>query len=207
MISTRRNRLWSLLDGIDDGLSSTDLTMVSPRQTQMMIYPDGINPRLFRTKHRPSYLLDWTRYRWDTDISYLRGDLSGLLVTKENAITLVDQESYGIIESTHVDNLSYDYLLLVPSHDYYSFDGKSSWTGRDTTNFGVTSLKSDGSVEEYYHDLDVVKLSSASSHSVETFRNVQRGIAHLMQNPYSLNCVRIHTSYLACSDPFERELL
>ncbi|KAF3525632.1 hypothetical protein F2Q69_00050084 [Brassica cretica] len=164
------------------------------KQEPLADYEEALKKKLINeliTKHRPSYLLDWTRYRWDTDISYLRGDLSGLLVTKENAITLVDQESYGIIESTHVDNLSYDYLLLVPSHDYYSFDGKSSWTGRDTTNFGVTSLKSDGSVEEYYHDLDVVKLSSASSHSVETFRNVQRGIAHLMQNPYSLNCVNL----------------
>jgi len=43
-------------------------------------------------------------------------------------------------------------------------------------------LKSDGSIEEDYHDLDVVSLSSASPHSVETFRNLQQGIAHLKQS-------------------------
>jgi hypothetical protein len=76
------------------------------------------------------------------------------------------------------------YPLFVPIHDHYSFEEKSSWTGRDTTNFGVTSLKSDGSIEEDYHDLDldVVSLSSASPHSVETFRNLQQGIAHLKQS-------------------------
>ncbi|CAH8326683.1 unnamed protein product [Eruca vesicaria subsp. sativa] len=83
---------------------------------------------------------------------------------------------------SHPSSPSNEYPLFVPSHDYYSNEGKSSWTGRDTTNFGVTSLKSDGSLEEDYHDLDVVNLSSSSPHSVETFRNVQRGIAHLKQS-------------------------
>ncbi|KAL0808059.1 PREDICTED: uncharacterized protein LOC106296921 isoform X1 [Brassica oleracea var. oleracea] len=83
---------------------------------------------------------------------------------------------------SHPSSPSDEYPLFVPSHDYFSVEGKSSWTGRDTTNFGVTSLKSDGSVEEDYHDLDVVNLSSASPHSAETFRNVQRGIAHLKQS-------------------------
>ncbi|CAN7130574.1 unnamed protein product [Brassica rapa subsp. narinosa] len=89
------------------------------------------------------------------------------------------RESYW---KSHPSSPSDEYPLFVPSHDYFSVEGKSSWTGRDTTNFGVTSLKSDGSVEEDYHDLDVVNLSSASPHSVETFRNVQRGIAHLKQS-------------------------
>ncbi|CAG7904874.1 unnamed protein product [Brassica rapa] len=89
------------------------------------------------------------------------------------------RESYW---KSHPSSSSDEYPLFVPSHDYFSVEGKSSWTGRDTTNFGVTSLKSDGSVEEDYHDLDVVNLSSASPHSVETFRNVQRGIAHLKQS-------------------------
>uniref|UniRef100_A0A1J3ENF2 UV radiation resistance-associated gene protein n=1 Tax=Noccaea caerulescens TaxID=107243 RepID=A0A1J3ENF2_NOCCA len=84
--------------------------------------------------------------------------------------------------NSHPSSPSDEYPLFVPSHDYYSFEGKSSWTGRDTTNFGVTSLKSDGSVEEDYHDLDVVDLSSASPQSVETFRNLQRGIANLKQS-------------------------
>lgn len=84
--------------------------------------------------------------------------------------------------NSHPSSPSGEYPLFVPSHDYFSIEGKSSWTGRDTTNFGVTSLKSDGSVEEDYHDLDVVNLSSASPQSVETFRNVQRGIAHIKQS-------------------------
>uniref|UniRef100_A0A1J3IH31 UV radiation resistance-associated gene protein n=1 Tax=Noccaea caerulescens TaxID=107243 RepID=A0A1J3IH31_NOCCA len=84
--------------------------------------------------------------------------------------------------NSHPSSPSDEYPLFVPSHDYYSFEGKSSWTGRDATNFGVTSLKSDGSVEEDYHDLDVVDLSSASPQSVETFRNLQRGIANLKQS-------------------------
>ncbi|XP_023643880.1 uncharacterized protein LOC17895788 isoform X2 [Capsella rubella] len=91
--------------------------------------------------------------------------------------------------NAHPSSPSNEYPLFVPSHDYYSFEGKSSWTGRDTTNFGVTSLKSDGSVEDDYHDLelDVVSLSSASPHSVETLRNLQRGIAHLKQSVAHLN--------------------
>ncbi|XP_010428875.1 PREDICTED: uncharacterized protein LOC104713464 isoform X1 [Camelina sativa] len=90
--------------------------------------------------------------------------------------------------NSHPSSPSDEYPLFVPSHDYYSFEGKGSWTGRDT-NFGVTSLKSDGSVEDDYHDLDldVASLSSGSPHSVETFRNLQRGIAHLKQSVAHLN--------------------
>ncbi|KAL1214288.1 hypothetical protein V5N11_005170 [Cardamine amara subsp. amara] len=84
--------------------------------------------------------------------------------------------------NSHASSPSDEYSLFVPSHDYYSFEGKSSWTSKDITNFGVTSLKSDGSVEDDYYDLDIVNVSSASPHSVETFRNLQRGIAHLKQS-------------------------
>ncbi|WZZ05688.1 hypothetical protein YC2023_091609 [Brassica napus] len=66
--------------------------------------------RFGRTKHRPDYLLDWTRYRRDTEILYLRGDLSGLLVTKENAITHVNQDM------ALSNRLTYDYPLLISSH-------------------------------------------------------------------------------------------
>jgi hypothetical protein len=92
-----------------------------------------------------------------------------------------ERDSYW---NSYPSSPSNGYPLFVPIHDHYSFEEKSSWTGRDTTNFGVTSLKSDGSIEEDYHDLDldVVSLSSASPHSVETFRNLQQGIAHLKQS-------------------------
>ncbi|XP_056850646.1 uncharacterized protein LOC108827492 isoform X2 [Raphanus sativus] len=100
-------------------------------------------------------------------------------LSKGSCSRIWQRDSYW---NSHPSSPSDEYPLFVPSHDYFSIEGKSSWTGRDTTNFGVTSLKSDGSVEEDYHDLDVVNLSSASPQSVETFRNVQRGIAHIKQS-------------------------
>ncbi|KAG5380031.1 hypothetical protein IGI04_027873, partial [Brassica rapa subsp. trilocularis] len=79
-----------------------------------------------KTKHRPDYLLDWTRYRRDTEISYLRGDLSALLVTKENAITHVNQDmalsnrltiwQRDFYWNSHPSSPSYDYPLLISSH-------------------------------------------------------------------------------------------
>ncbi|ESQ27328.1 hypothetical protein EUTSA_v10018451mg [Eutrema salsugineum] len=94
------------------------------------------------------------------------------LVVHKLAVPALHNLGFGVDANT---SLTLFYAKQLPQW-------KSSWTGRDTTNFGVTSLKSDGSVEEDYHDLDVINLSSASPHSVETFRNLQRGIAHLKQS-------------------------
>ncbi|KAF5739707.1 hypothetical protein HS088_TW12G00917 [Tripterygium wilfordii] len=75
---------------------------------------------------------------------------------------------------------SNEYPLFIPRQNYCSTRGENSWTDRSSSNFGVASMESekrphlDSSISFNY--------SAASPHSVETHKDLQKGISLLKKS-------------------------
>ncbi|XP_030453560.1 uncharacterized protein LOC115675086 isoform X1 [Syzygium oleosum] len=92
---------------------------------------------------------------------------------------------------------SNEYPLFIPRQNYCSTSGENSWSDRSSSNFGVASMES-----ERKPQLDICRsgsfnYSSASSHSVETHKDLQRGISLLKK---SVACITTYCYNSLCLD-------
>lgn len=79
---------------------------------------------------------------------------------------------------------SNDYPLFIPRQNYCSTSVENSWTDKNSSNFGVASMESE---RKEAPRLDSTRsnsfnYSSASPHSVESHRDLQKGIALLKKS-------------------------
>ncbi|KAL1194797.1 hypothetical protein V5N11_027576 [Cardamine amara subsp. amara] len=78
---------------------------------------------------------------------------------------------------------SNEYPLFIPRKNYCSTSVENSWTDKNSSNFGVASMESDR--KEAHIDStgsNSFKYSSASPHSIESHRDLQKGIALLKKS-------------------------
>ncbi|ESQ38733.1 hypothetical protein EUTSA_v10028627mg [Eutrema salsugineum] len=78
---------------------------------------------------------------------------------------------------------SNEYPLFIPRQNYCSTSVENSWTDKNSSNFGVASMESDR--KEARLDStgrNSFNYSSASPHSVESHRDLQKGIALLKKS-------------------------
>ncbi|KAH1213954.1 hypothetical protein GmHk_14G041802 [Glycine max] len=92
---------------------------------------------------------------------------------------------------------SNEYPLFIPRQNYCSTDGENSWSERSSSNFGVASVES-----ERRHRLDSsgstsFNYSLASSHSVQTHKDLQKGISLLKK---SVVCITAYCYNSLCLD-------
>ena len=92
---------------------------------------------------------------------------------------------------------SNEYPLFIPRQNYCSTGGENSWSERSSSNFGVASVES-----ERRHRLDSsgstsFNYSLASSHSVQTHKDLQKGISLLKK---SVACITAYCYNSLCLD-------
>ncbi|KAF4366244.1 hypothetical protein G4B88_030422 [Cannabis sativa] len=75
---------------------------------------------------------------------------------------------------------SYEYPLFIPRQNYCTTTGENSWSDRSSSNFGVTSIQSERKAR--LDSSGSFNYSSASPHSVETHKDLQKGIALLKKS-------------------------
>ncbi|XP_065847477.1 uncharacterized protein [Euphorbia lathyris] len=90
-----------------------------------------------------------------------------------------------------------EYPLFIPRQNYCSTSVENSWTDRSTSNFGVASMESEKRVHLDSSRSSSFSYSSASPHSVETHKDLQKGIALLKK---SVACVTAYGYNLLCLD-------
>ncbi|CAH8308136.1 unnamed protein product [Eruca vesicaria subsp. sativa] len=75
---------------------------------------------------------------------------------------------------------SNEYPLFIPRQNYCSTSVENSWADKNSTNFGIASMDSDRKEERLDSTgRNSFNYSSASPHSVESHRDLQKGIALL----------------------------
>lgn len=77
---------------------------------------------------------------------------------------------------------SNEYPLFIPRQNYCSTSVENSWSDRSSSNFGVTSIESERKVRLDSSGNNSFNYSSASPHSVETHKDLQKGIALLKKS-------------------------
>ncbi|POO04071.1 UV radiation resistance protein/autophagy-related protein [Trema orientale] len=75
---------------------------------------------------------------------------------------------------------SNEYPLFIPRQNYCSTSGENSWSDRISSNFGVTSIESERKAR--LDSSGSFNYSSASPHSVETHKDLQKGITLLKKS-------------------------
>ncbi|RAL47005.1 hypothetical protein DM860_017046 [Cuscuta australis] len=90
-----------------------------------------------------------------------------------------------------------EYPLFIPRQNFCSTVGEASWYEKSSSNFGVTSMESDRKAR-----LDSLRSSSfsylsASSHSKETHKELQKGIALVKK---SVACITAYCYNILCLD-------
>ncbi|KAJ6848658.1 uncharacterized protein M6B38_275575 [Iris pallida] len=92
---------------------------------------------------------------------------------------------------------SQEYPLFIPRRSFCSSEGDTSWSDRSSSNFGVASVDSE---RKPYLDAGMsssFNYSSASPHSVETHKDLQKGISLLKK---SVACVTAYCFNSLCLD-------
>ncbi|KAG6602709.1 hypothetical protein SDJN03_07942, partial [Cucurbita argyrosperma subsp. sororia] len=84
---------------------------------------------------------------------------------------------------------SNEYPLFIPRQTYSSTSGENSWSDKCSSSFGVASLESERKLHLSSLESSSFSYPSAPPHSIETHKNLQKGIALLKK---SVACV---TSY------------
>lgn len=84
---------------------------------------------------------------------------------------------------------SNEYPLFIPRQTYSSTSGENSWSDKCSSSFGVASLESERKSHLSSLESSSFSYPSAPPHSIETHKNLQKGIALLKK---SVACV---TSY------------
>ncbi|XP_048227035.1 uncharacterized protein LOC8284790 isoform X3 [Ricinus communis] len=92
---------------------------------------------------------------------------------------------------------SNEYPLFIPRQRYCSTSGENSWTDRSSSNFGVASMESERRARLDSSRSSSFNYNSASPHSVETHKDLQKGIS-LMKK--SVACVTAYGYNLLCLD-------
>lgn len=77
---------------------------------------------------------------------------------------------------------SNEYPLFIPRQNYCSTSVENSWSDRSSSNFGVTSIESERKVRLDSSGNNSFNHSSASPHSVETHKDLQKGISLLKKS-------------------------
>ncbi|CAL9232044.1 unnamed protein product [Arabidopsis halleri] len=78
---------------------------------------------------------------------------------------------------------SNEYPLFIPRRNYCSTSVENSWTDKNSSNFGVASMESDRKEPRLDSTgSNSFKYSSASPHSIESHRDLQKGIALLKKS-------------------------
>ncbi|OMO85749.1 UV radiation resistance protein/autophagy-related protein 14 [Corchorus capsularis] len=90
---------------------------------------------------------------------------------------------------------SNEYPLFIPRQNYCSTSGDTSWTDRSSSNFGVASMESERRAR--LDSSGSFNYSSASPHSVETHKDLQKGISLLKK---SVACITAYCYNSLCLD-------
>lgn len=77
---------------------------------------------------------------------------------------------------------SNEYPLFIPRLNYCSASGDNSWADRSSSNFGVASIDSERRPRLDSSGSNSFNYTSASSHSVQTHRDLQKGISLLKKS-------------------------
>ncbi|MBA0612790.1 hypothetical protein Godav_013350 [Gossypium davidsonii] len=90
---------------------------------------------------------------------------------------------------------SNEYPLFIPRQNYCSTSGDNSWTDKSSSNFGVASMESER--RPHLDSINSFNYSSASPHTVETHKDLQKGISLLKK---SVACVTTYCYNSLCLD-------
>ncbi|KAL3514038.1 hypothetical protein ACH5RR_026755 [Cinchona calisaya] len=90
---------------------------------------------------------------------------------------------------------SSEYPLFIPRQKFCSTGGETSWSDRSSSNFGVTSMESDRKPHLDSSRSSSFNYSSASPHSIETHKDLQKGISLLKK---SVACVTAYCYNSLC---------
>ncbi|XP_022152466.1 uncharacterized protein LOC111020186 isoform X2 [Momordica charantia] len=77
---------------------------------------------------------------------------------------------------------SNEYPLFIPRQNYCSTSGENSWSDKSSSNFGVASMESEKKPHLGSLESSSFNYSSASPHSIETHKDLQKGIALLKKS-------------------------
>ncbi|MQL92363.1 hypothetical protein Taro_024980 [Colocasia esculenta] len=92
---------------------------------------------------------------------------------------------------------SYEYPLFIPRQNFCSSTGENSWSDRSASNFGIASVESVRKPSLDAAGGTSFNYSSASPHSVETHKDLQKGISLLKK---SVACVTAYCYNSLCLD-------
>ncbi|ESR47312.1 DNA-directed RNA polymerase II protein [Citrus sinensis] len=92
---------------------------------------------------------------------------------------------------------SNEYPLFIPRQNYCSTSGENSWTDRSSSNFGVASMESERRPQLDSSRSASFNYTSASTHSVETHKDLQKGISLLKK---SVACLTAYCYNSLCLD-------
>ncbi|XP_022768271.1 uncharacterized protein LOC111312349 [Durio zibethinus] len=92
---------------------------------------------------------------------------------------------------------SNEYPLFIPRQNYCSTSGDNSWTDRCSSNFGVASMESERRSRLDSSGSNSFNYSSASPHTVETHKDLQKGISLLKK---SVACITAYCYNSLCVD-------
>lgn len=92
---------------------------------------------------------------------------------------------------------SNEYPLFIPRQNYCSTSVENSWSDRSSSNFGVTSIESERKVRLDSSGSNSFNYSSASPHSIETHKDLQKGISLLKK---SVACITTYCYNSLCLD-------
>ncbi|XVF39451.1 hypothetical protein PTKIN_Ptkin01aG0036000 [Pterospermum kingtungense] len=92
---------------------------------------------------------------------------------------------------------SNEYPLFIPRQNYCSTSGENSWTDRSSSNFGVASIESERRAHLDSSRSISFNYSSTSSHTVETHKDLQKGISLLKK---SVACITAYCYNSLCLD-------
>ncbi|GJS93664.1 UV radiation resistance protein/autophagy-related protein 14 [Tanacetum coccineum] len=81
---------------------------------------------------------------------------------------------------------SNEYPLFIPRQNFCTTEGETSWSDKSSSNFGVTSIKSERKARLDSSSSGSFNYTSASPHSIETHMDLQKGISLLKK---SVACV------------------
>ncbi|KAH7524453.1 uncharacterized protein LOC107422711 isoform X1 [Ziziphus jujuba] len=90
---------------------------------------------------------------------------------------------------------SNEYPLFIPRLNYCTNSGENSWSDRSSSNFGVASIESERKPRLDSSGSSSFNYSSASPHSVETHKDLQKGISLLKK---SVACITAYCYNSLC---------
>lgn len=92
---------------------------------------------------------------------------------------------------------SNEYPLFIPRQNLCSTNGENSLSERSSSNFGIASMESDRKPRLESSGSSSFNYSSASLHSVETHKDLQKGISLLKK---SVACLTTYCYSSLCLD-------